>query len=72
MKDSPKQIGSGLEVNTLRGESGEVYLVFRSKEGHFHIFREVDGEEAANDCGAEVRPPGGRTWESIWHRLKAE
>jgi hypothetical protein len=63
-----RKLGLGLEVKTLWGKSGRAYLVFRTKEGQFHIFSEVSAEESASDCGAKPKSSVDQMWESIWNR----
>jgi hypothetical protein len=63
---TPKRAGFGLEAKTFTGKSGRTYIVFRSANGSFHAFAEVEAKEAARDCGAA---PGHNTrseWESRW------
>jgi hypothetical protein len=61
-----RKLGLGLEVKTLWGKSGRAYLVFRTREGQFHVFSEVSAEEPANDCGAKKKSSVDQMWESIW------
>lgn len=41
----------GLKVFT--GRDGNRYLIFRTLEGSFHTFVEVEAKQAARECGAE-------------------
>ncbi len=61
-----KRAGFGLEAKTFSGESGTTYIVFRSAEGSFHVFAEVEAKEAARDCGAAIGHNTRSEWKSIW------
>lgn len=61
----PKRKGLGLEARTFTGESGSVYLVFKTLDGSFHVFVETEAKDAAEDCGADRRETR-RDWRSIW------
>jgi hypothetical protein len=68
--DEPRSLGAGLEIKTLRGRSGVSYLVFRAGEENFHVFREVDSEEAARDCGAKPSADGRDPWKALWEKFR--
>jgi hypothetical protein len=68
MMDAPKGLGPGLEIKTFRGRSGVWYLVFRTRDGTFHVFREVDPRAAARDCGSEAETEDHNAWESLWRK----
>lgn len=70
MTDKPKSLGPGLEIKTLRGGSSVSYLVFRTGDGAFHVFREVEPREAARDCGAKTDTDGRDGWETFWQKLQ--
>ena len=53
MSLKPKKKGLGLEMRTFKDKSGTTYLVFRSRNGSFHVFQEVEAKEAARKCGAK-------------------
>ncbi len=61
----PKRRGYGLEVKTFKGGSGRSYLVFRTPDGSFHVFEEVEAKAAAKDCGGKGRNTR-EMWRSIW------
>ena len=66
MEHTPKRRGKELGVRTFSGKSGNTYIVFRSLDGSYHAFVEVEAKKAARDCGAS---PGSNTrteWQSIW------
>lgn len=65
-----KREGTGLEFKTFVGKDGVHYLVFRSLEGSFHAFVEVEAKQAARECGATEDPyDNTRTmWESLWNQ----
>jgi hypothetical protein len=64
----PKRKGYGLEARTFSGVSGKTYLVFRTLDGGFHTFVEVESKEAAKDWGGSSS--GGKNtrqmWKSLW------
>ena len=61
-----KRAGLGLEAKTFKGNSGTTYIVFRSADGSFHAFAEVEAKEAARDCGAVEGHNTRSEWKSIW------
>ena len=64
-KLKPKKAGYGLEVRTFEGDSGRSYMVFRTPNGSFHVFAEIEAKQAARDCG--VRSGNTRQrWEQLW------
>jgi hypothetical protein len=40
--------------------------VFRSLEGSFHVFAEIEAKQAARECGAEELANTRQMWESLW------
>lgn len=61
----PKRKGLSMEARTFAGKSGYTYLVFRTLDGGFHVFVEIEAKDAAKDCGAT----GTNTrdyWKKIW------
>ena len=48
-----KRGGTGLEFKAFDGADGRSYLVFKSLEGSFHAFAEVEAKQAARECGAD-------------------
>jgi hypothetical protein len=70
--NKPKKIGPGLEIKTVRGMSGRSYLVFRTRDGHFHVFNEVSAEESAVDCGAKRKGSVEQMWARIWNDWKGQ
>jgi hypothetical protein len=62
-----KRAGFGLEVKSLVGKSGMSYIVFKTKNGAFHVFQEVEAKNAAKDCGVQTTGRNTRqAWEEIW------
>jgi hypothetical protein len=53
-----KKSGFGLEARTFISGSGEAYLVFRSLDGSYHTFVEVEAKQAAKGIAA---PPKDQT-----------
>jgi len=62
----PKKKGLGLEMKTFDGQDGNSYLVFRTRNGAFHAFIEVEAKEAARQCGATREGNSRQMWESLW------
>jgi len=61
-----KKKGYGLEIKTFRGRDGASYLVFRTREGAFNVFVEVEAKEAARQCGASGEGTPRQMWGSLW------
>ena len=72
MKGDVKKVGLGLEVKTIKGKSGRPYLVFRTQDGNFHIFREVNAKKAARDCGAGLAANDRGLWQSVWKKTRSK
>jgi hypothetical protein len=63
-----KREGAGLQFKTFVGSDGTHYLVFRSLEGSFHVFAEVEAKQAARECGAAELANTRQMWESLWEK----
>lgn len=61
-----KKTGLGLEAKTFRGKDENSYLVFRSLDGSYHAFVEVEAKQAARECGATKGLNTRKMWESLW------
>jgi hypothetical protein len=61
-----KREGTQLGFKTFDGADGERYLVFRTLDGSFHAFVEVEAKEASRQCGAAEGANTRAMWESIW------
>jgi hypothetical protein len=61
-----KKKGYGLEIKTFRGSDGASYLVFRTREGAFNVFVEVEAKEAARQCGASSEGTPRQMWGGLW------
>ena len=61
-KHTPKREGVKLGLATVRGESGQTYLVLKATKGSYHVFAEVDAKEAGRDC----RGSGSNT-RTVWN-----
>lgn len=61
-----KKKGFGLEAKTFDGKNGGCYLVFRSLDGSYHAFAEVEAKQAARECGATEGPNTRKMWERLW------
>lgn len=57
-----------LEVKTCQDESGENYMAVWNHNDEFHVFSEVQGKEAAKDCGAPREEHSQFGWKQIWDR----
>jgi hypothetical protein len=56
----------GPEIKSVKGKTGASYLIFRTHDGRFHVFRRIDAREAALDCGAGAASNGQEMLEEIW------
>jgi hypothetical protein len=63
-----KREGTELAFRTFTGSDGTHYLVFRTLDGSFHVFAEVEAKEAARECGAADVGNTRQTWESLWEK----
>lgn len=68
MPVKPKRRGFGLEMRTFEGASGQTYIVFRTTQGAFHVFQEVEAKEAARNCGAGAEGNTRQMWQGVWDR----
>jgi len=62
-----KRQGSGLGMKIFTGKDGNSYLVFRTLEGSYHAFIEVEAKQAARECGATQERNTRQMWEEIWN-----
>ena len=63
-----KREGTELSFKTFVGSDGTRYLVFRSLDGSFHVFAEVEAKQAARECGAAELANTRQMWESLWEQ----
>ncbi len=63
-----KREGTELQFKTFVASDGKRYLVFRSLEGSFHVFAEVEAKQAARECGATEQANTRQMWESLWEK----
>lgn len=62
-----KREGYDLPFKSFVALDGTRYLVFRTEDGSFHVFKEVEAKEAAENCGVSRSVGNTRQmWESIW------
>jgi hypothetical protein len=61
-----KKLGLGLETRSFHGKDGRTYLVFRTAEGSYHVFAEVEAKEAARQCGAMKEANTRQVWGEVW------
>lgn len=62
---SGRWLDVGPEIKSFRGKTGASYLIFRTHDGDFHVYRGTDAREAALDCGAGEGSTGREMWEGI-------
>jgi hypothetical protein len=60
-----KKKGLGLEAKTFIGKQGSSYLVFRSLDGSYHAFVEVEAKQAARERGATEGPNTRKMWQLL-------
>jgi hypothetical protein len=68
-KFQPKR-SSGLEIQTFKGKSGNLYMVFQTV-GSYHVLVETDAKKAAVDCGAPDEGNTRKRWLSLWKTHEA-
>ena len=68
----PKRDGTELGFKTFVANDGSTLLVFRSLEGSFHVFTEIEAKEAARMCGSEELANTRKMWESLWNPRSSE
>ncbi len=56
-----------MDIRTMRGRDGNTYLVFRTTNGSYHVFVEVEAKEAARQCGAKELSNTRMMWASLWN-----
>ena len=61
-----KRGGTELAFKIFLGSDGTRHLVFRSLDGSFHVFTEVEAKQAARECGAAELANTRQMWESLW------
>ena len=61
-----KREGTQLGFKTFIASDGTRYMVFRSLEGSFHVFVEVEAKQAARECGAAELANTRQMWEALW------
>ena len=52
----------------LRDDVYLLYLVFRTLDGSYHAFVEVEAKQAARECGAAELANTREMWKSIWEK----
>ena len=61
-----KREGTVLAFKTFLGSDGTGCLVFRSLDGSFHVFTEVEAKQAAWECGVAELANTRQMWETLW------
>lgn len=62
-----KREGAELGIKTFTALDGTQYIVFRTLDGSFHTFAEVEAKQAARECGAAELANTRAMWESLWN-----
>jgi hypothetical protein len=62
----PKKKGRRLEMRMFAGRDGRSRLVFRTRNGVFHVFMEVEAKEAARKWGATREGNSRQMQQSVW------
>jgi hypothetical protein len=62
----PKRKRFTVETKAFDGSSGTSYVVYRTPQGNFHVFMEVEADAAAEDCGAPKKGGTRAKWRAIW------
>jgi hypothetical protein len=65
-----KKDGTEIGLKVFPGRDGNRYLVFRTLDGSFHTFVEVEAKQAARECGAEELTNTRLMWESLWEQQR--
>ena len=68
MASKAKRRGFGLELKSFEGVDGQSYLVFRTRDGSYHAFVEVEAKQAARECGVKVEKNTRAMWRAMWDR----
>ena len=66
MTTKQKRRGFGVEIKSFQGRDGRSYLVFRTPQGSYHAFVEVEAKQAARECGVKVEKNTRDMWRAIW------
>ena len=64
----PKKKRFRVETKAFDGSSGTSYVVYRTPQGTFHVFMEVEAAPAAEDCGAPKKGGARTKWQAIRDR----
>lgn len=67
----PKPWGA-LGVKVFKSEDGKTdYIVFKTPDGAYHVFVEVEAKDAAIKCGMKWDPSDANTrqfWDELWKK----
>ncbi|GIW78650.1 MAG: hypothetical protein KatS3mg105_0457 [Gemmatales bacterium] len=66
MATKEKRLGFRLDVRSFEGKDGSTYIVFRTKKGAYHVFKEVEAKQAARECGVEKEGTTREMWYKLW------
>ncbi len=64
-----KRQGYGLEMKIFTGKDGKSYLVFRTQDGAYHTFVEVESKQVARECGSTLDANTRQKWDKLWEQL---
>jgi hypothetical protein len=65
MPTKEKRRGLGLDIRSFQGKDGCTYIVFKTRKGSYHVFKEVEAKEASRQCGA-TKGNTRQMWGSLW------
>ena len=60
--------GTGLEMKVYRGRDNNSYLIFKTQQGSYHAFMEVEAKQAARECGSSQEAHTRTMWKAIWNK----
>jgi hypothetical protein len=66
----PKKKGVGLEIKSFVNRKGKSYLVFKTPNGSYNVFAEVEAKQAARDCGARKESNSRGMWDVLWKKKR--
>ena len=68
MTTTLKRRGLNLEAKSFVGKDGRSYIVFKSTQGSYHAFVEIEAKQAARQCGATAEKNTREMWKSVWKK----
>jgi hypothetical protein len=64
-----KRQGTGLEMKMFLGRDDNSYLIFKTQNGSYHAFMEVEAKQAARECGSSQEAHTRTMWKVIWDKV---